>query len=453
MSYTYSELENIRNSVVGSTEKRGISGGQRKRVNIGIELVADPSILFLDEPTSGLDSASASVVLSALKELTKLGITVIAVIHQPKYSIFEMFDQLLLLGTGGETVFCGPVTCVKDYFDFLHFKMYEANANLADFIIDVCAGIIPRENDPSYLPSDLPKLWERHGMHVVKGSEDVDILRQVTPRNSKQCLLPSDISKFLKSLRSYMLLTSTKSMVKNDLIALCKLIDRDSIIPRKSSDMVKRFVHSLFSETNADSWKLEYTYEAIYTQLYAYVKRVNTEVKKRQASDMKSRAERSRKFRASLMEAKTQIAQHTHLTDVQHVRQGAKRIEHFGVDDQKYSKKKCTEVLRTGWHQYLILQHRSFVILIFNSWRQVLVDTCILMVCGIITGGMMQSQLPSLNFHILPIVSTLSVALLGVLSAVSATNIFGTTKLLYFRERSSNLYVFLTLFQECFLTW
>ena len=445
------ELENIRNSVVGSVEKGGISGGQRKRVNIGMELVADPSILFLDEPTSGLDSASASVVLSALKELTHLGITIIAVIHQPKYSIFDMFDQLLLLGTGGETVFCGPVTRVKDYFEFLHFKMFEANANLADFIIDVCAGIIPRENDPSYLPTDLPKLWERHGIHVMTGNEDVDILRKGNPSRSKQCLSPSDISKFLKSLRSYMLLTSTKNMVKNDLVALCKLIDKDSIIPRKSLDMVKRFVHSLFSEPNVDSCKQEYTYKTIYTQLNIFVKHANTEAKKRQAFDQKSRAERSRKFRASLMETKTQNTQSVHMADLPYTHQGAKRIEYVGAGDQIYSNKKCEHVLLTGFHQYFILQHRCFVILIYNSWRQVLIDTFILIVCGIITGGMMQSKLSSFNFHILPIVSTLSVVLLGVLSAVSATSIFGNTKLLFFRERSSNLYVFPYFISRIFL--
>ena len=76
-------------------------------------------------------------------------------------------------------------------------------------------------------------------------------------------------------------------------------------------------------------------------------------------------------------------------------------------------------------------------------------DTFILIVCGIITGGMMQSKLSSFNFHILPIVSTLSVVLLGVLSAVSATSIFD--KAFVFRERSSNLYVFPYFISRIFL--
>ena len=101
------ELGHVRNVVVGSVDNRGISGGQRKRVNIGLELVADPSVLFLDEPTSGLDSTSAKIVMSALKDLANLGMTVIAVIHQPRFSIFALFDQLLLLGKGGATVYNG----------------------------------------------------------------------------------------------------------------------------------------------------------------------------------------------------------------------------------------------------------------------------------------------------------------------------------------------------------
>jgi len=75
-----------------------ISGGQRKRVNIGMELVADPVIIFLDEPTSGLDSSSSKEVCSVLRRLSALGLTLVAVIHQPRYEIFDMFDDVLLLG-------------------------------------------------------------------------------------------------------------------------------------------------------------------------------------------------------------------------------------------------------------------------------------------------------------------------------------------------------------------
>ena len=78
-------LGSIRDSVVGTVEKRGISGGQRKRVNVGLELVIEPSLLILDEPTSGLDSTSSRLVLQALRREAMVGVNVSLVLHQPRY--------------------------------------------------------------------------------------------------------------------------------------------------------------------------------------------------------------------------------------------------------------------------------------------------------------------------------------------------------------------------------
>ena len=441
------ELEKIRHSVVGSVEKRGISGGQRKRVNIGMELVADPSIIFLDEPTSGLDSASASVVLSALKDLTHLGITIIAVIHQPKYSIFELFDQLLLLGTGGETVFCGPVSYVKDYFASLDFKMREENANLADFIIDVCAGIIPRENHPSYLPSDLPKLWEKRGVEVVKEYQNHhdDVRLENAGKQNDGSLSPNDLSKFLKSLRSYLLITSNKKLFLDDLTALCKLIDRDGILPRKSLNIIKRFVHSLIIEESSNEHKKRYSYKSIYTKLKRFVEITNKNAKNSRANRQKKKKARGRKFRASMMDFKEANSMLNYTNQAQNDNDGKAYksiLTQDNNDNTNKNGKTLMQIFWTGWHQYWILQHRCFIILVYNNWKRILSDTFILILCGIITGGMTQSTVSSLNYPILPIALTLCVTLLGVLSAVSATNIFGGTKLLYFRERASNLYVF-----------
>lgn len=75
----------MRNSLVGTVEERGISGGQRKRVNVGLELVMEPSLLFLDEPTSGLDSSSSQLLLRALKREALAGVNICMVVHQPRY--------------------------------------------------------------------------------------------------------------------------------------------------------------------------------------------------------------------------------------------------------------------------------------------------------------------------------------------------------------------------------
>jgi ABC-type multidrug transport system ATPase subunit len=77
-------LQSVRNSVVGTVEKRGVSGGQRKRVNVGLEMVMEPSLLMLDEPTSGLDSASSQLLLRALRREALEGVNICMVVHQPR---------------------------------------------------------------------------------------------------------------------------------------------------------------------------------------------------------------------------------------------------------------------------------------------------------------------------------------------------------------------------------
>lgn len=86
---------------------KGFCFDKQKRVAIGVALVTDPSVLYLDEPTSGLDSYNSLAVIRLLRELTRLGKTVITTIHQPRSTIFELFDQLLVLNLG-QTVFLGP---------------------------------------------------------------------------------------------------------------------------------------------------------------------------------------------------------------------------------------------------------------------------------------------------------------------------------------------------------
>ncbi len=106
-------LTSVQDSTIGDELKRGISGGQRKRVSVGIEIVAKPSFLCLDEPTSGLDSVTSLTLVQTLKELAKQGVTVIAVLHQPKYDIFQLFDKVLLLGMFGIcSVFCISSPCL-----------------------------------------------------------------------------------------------------------------------------------------------------------------------------------------------------------------------------------------------------------------------------------------------------------------------------------------------------
>jgi len=99
-------LTQVQDSLIGDGGKnRGISGGERKRVAVAVELVARPSILLLDEPTSGLDASTAYQLMVTLKDLASMGHAIAVVIHQPRTSIFNMFDNLLLLSKTSLSLF------------------------------------------------------------------------------------------------------------------------------------------------------------------------------------------------------------------------------------------------------------------------------------------------------------------------------------------------------------
>ncbi|KAG0462159.1 hypothetical protein HPP92_020635 [Vanilla planifolia] len=108
-------LQDCADTVIGNWHLRGISGGEKRRVSIALEILMRPRLLFLDEPTSGLDSASAFFVTQTLKGLSRDGRTVIASIHQPSSEVFALFDQLCLL-SGGKTVYFGNASEACEFF-------------------------------------------------------------------------------------------------------------------------------------------------------------------------------------------------------------------------------------------------------------------------------------------------------------------------------------------------
>uniref|UniRef100_A0A4W5RAJ1 ATP binding cassette subfamily G member 2 (JR blood group) n=1 Tax=Hucho hucho TaxID=62062 RepID=A0A4W5RAJ1_9TELE len=131
-------LTKVADAKVGTQMIRGISGGERKRTNIGMELIIDPSVLFLDEPTTGLDASTANSVLLLLKRMANQGRTIIMSIHQPRYSIYRLFNSLTLL-VSGKQVYHGPAQNALDYFADIGYAC-EAHNNPADFFLDVING-------------------------------------------------------------------------------------------------------------------------------------------------------------------------------------------------------------------------------------------------------------------------------------------------------------------------
>ncbi|KAJ9079548.1 FAD-dependent urate hydroxylase [Entomophthora muscae] len=126
----------IKDSRIGSSGKRGISGGEKRRVSIACELVTSPAILFLDEPTSGLDAFSAQAVVDCLVRLARnFRRTIVFTIHQPRSDIFSKFDRLVLMAKGWP-VFTGPASEASSHFASLGHPC-PPGYNTADFLIDL----------------------------------------------------------------------------------------------------------------------------------------------------------------------------------------------------------------------------------------------------------------------------------------------------------------------------
>ncbi len=114
-------LSDVKDLIVGNPLNQRISGGQRKRLNIALELIREPSVLFVDEPTSGLSSRDSENIIDLLKELTFKGKLVFVVIHQPSSEIFKMFDRLFILDKGGYPIFDGnPIDAVVYFKTHIH---------------------------------------------------------------------------------------------------------------------------------------------------------------------------------------------------------------------------------------------------------------------------------------------------------------------------------------------
>jgi len=132
------DLYGIRDLKVGKPLNKVISGGQRKRVNIGLELIREPSVLFVDEPTSGLSSVAAEMVMTLLREQVQKGKLVIINIHQPSSNLYKMFDKIIFMDKGGYQIFYGnPLEAV------IYFKTRSKHANAREDQCICCGNVDP----------------------------------------------------------------------------------------------------------------------------------------------------------------------------------------------------------------------------------------------------------------------------------------------------------------------
>lgn len=155
------KLTHCRNTMIGGQFVRGISGGEKKRASIGVEIITDPSLVFLDEPTTGLDSYTATNIIEIISELAQSGRTAVCTIHQPNSDIFAFFDKLMLIANG-KTIYFNESKKAKEYFASLG-QVCPPLSNPADFYIDILS--------VAYIEKDF-KTKEEVLDEVIKSNEN-----------------------------------------------------------------------------------------------------------------------------------------------------------------------------------------------------------------------------------------------------------------------------------------
>lgn len=172
-------LDHIRGTVVGDQVVRGISGGQRKRLSIGVEIIGLPTIIFLDEPTSGLDSEISFEVMESVRSITDQNRTVCATIHQPSPETFGLFDQILLMAKG-KVVYFGPTRdIVKTFSSPPYTYKYMEGTNPADFVVRVAGGkFIPLGSNEAFSAETLHMMYLEtpHHKDLISAISDRDVV-------------------------------------------------------------------------------------------------------------------------------------------------------------------------------------------------------------------------------------------------------------------------------------
>ncbi|MCK4662983.1 MAG: ATP-binding cassette domain-containing protein [Bacteroidales bacterium] len=245
--------------VVGSPMNKKISGGQRKRLNIALELIREPAVLFLDEPTSGLSSRDSENIMDLLKELTLKGKLVFVVIHQPSSDIFKMFDKMIILDTGGYLIYNGnPVESI------VYFKSQIQQADWNDSECRICGNVNPEQifniveshvvdeyGNITNTRKTSPTEWNNQFLNIKP--DDVDITNNIPkkipeinfkiPRKFKQfkVFVIRDVLSKLTN-KQYLLINLTEAPILAFLLAF--------IIKYYSVDVANIFGYTLYDNSN-----------------------------------------------------------------------------------------------------------------------------------------------------------------------------------------------------------
>jgi len=191
-----------RNLKVGNPLDKTISGGQRKRLNIALELIREPAVLFIDEPTSGLSSRDSENIMDLLKELTLKGKLIFVVIHQPSSDIFKMFDRLFLLDTGGYPIYYGNPVDSLVYFKRMvnHINSEEAeciscgNVKSEDVFNIIEAKVVDEFGNLTHQRKITPREWNKI---FTENNESVPVQEtEYTAAPESHFVIPGKIKQF-----------------------------------------------------------------------------------------------------------------------------------------------------------------------------------------------------------------------------------------------------------------
>ncbi|ESN93751.1 hypothetical protein HELRODRAFT_88257, partial [Helobdella robusta] len=216
-------LQKCADTKVGTDLIRGVSGGERKRTCIAMELIVSPGILFLDEPTTGLRKFFIITVVWMPRQPTQQGLTIIFSIHQPRYSIYKLFDGLILLASG-IIIYHGPSANAIDFFQLQKFNI-EAHNNPPDFFLDVINAEISTvslsDGGPPMLSSDAAdrkaKVIERLSTKFKEtywyASIQKTLNRKMKLFEANPKFVAADSSKYATSLRDQLKYVSRRSLL------------------------------------------------------------------------------------------------------------------------------------------------------------------------------------------------------------------------------------------------
>lgn len=195
-------LSETRDLKVGSPLEKTISGGQRKRLNIALELIREPSVLYVDEPTSGLSSRDSENIMDLLKELALKGKLIFVVIHQPSSDIFKMFDKLMILDVGGYPIYYGNPVDAVSYFKRLvnHVNAEESecwncgNVNPEQIFNIIESKVLDEYGNLTHNRKTSPSEWSNHYRELIEST---------ITQNDHQGEIPEAIFKIPNKLKQF----------------------------------------------------------------------------------------------------------------------------------------------------------------------------------------------------------------------------------------------------------